>query len=156
MPLGSMIAVARSSDGVNIFFPPDEKNVIFNLDIGSWLEGFSSPYNLDELNPCECPICLEFFSQDDKVSVFTCGHTMHYECAKSWIRKCMSNREPAPCPICNTVVICPVFALDNVGGDMQGPRINMVQTRGCFWGSVCYLLDKLGLLRASSHNTLVT
>lgn len=141
MPLGSMIVLSRSSDGVNIFFPPDEKNVIPNLDIGSWLEGFSSTYTLDELNPCECPICLEFFSQDDKVS---------------WIRKCMPNRQPAPCPLCNTVVMCPVFALDNVGGDMQSPRINIVQIRGCFWGSVCHLLHKMGLLRASSHNTPVT
>ena len=42
----------------------------------------------------ECPICLEYFRENDKLARLSCDHVFHIDCIKQWI-----SRE-SNCPIC--------------------------------------------------------
>ena len=46
----------------------------------------------------ECPICLEYFNDKEKLAKLKCGHVFHIECIKKWI-----SRE-SNCPTCRIKV----------------------------------------------------
>ncbi|CAA0807456.1 RING/U-box superfamily protein [Striga hermonthica] len=45
-------------------------------------------------NIVECSICLESFSQGDKLARLPCGHRYHFRCLEPWVRTC------GDCPYC--------------------------------------------------------
>jgi len=108
------IVKSRSTNGTDIFFQPDESKVIIGLDVRTWLS--STAYENSEQytqvmarNEKTCSLCLESIVPEDKLSTFLCGHALHFECANSWISNCIQNYRPAPCPLCNYIIISPVL-----------------------------------------------
>ena len=53
----------------------------------------------NELNNCECTICLEDFKENEKLYKLTCNHYYHKGCIDSWL----SNNHT--CPLCRLNLI---------------------------------------------------
>jgi len=87
---------------------------ITNLDVTRWCWENASkhvcPPPLGDVSQEEsCPICLDPLVHDSKVLEILCGNTMHLECADKWFSTCIMSAKAAKCPLCNLVVLCPVF-----------------------------------------------
>jgi hypothetical protein len=137
MPTTLTMAMSRSSEGINTFFDYDEHVFIPGLDVSNWLDAFSFPYKPNGIDCCECPICLEILSHEDKVSVFACKHVMHHACSKTWISSCILSGQPATCPLCNFVILCPVFQMTQVEENIHESR-----TRSIFRHCVNFVCGK--------------
>ena len=46
----------------------------------------------------ECPICLEYFDDKDKLAKLKCDHVFHVDCIKKWIPR------ESSCPTCRIIV----------------------------------------------------
>lgn len=58
------------------------------------IKNFLKKYILSNKNKCECSICLNFDSINDKIVELPCKHNYHYNCISNWIN--ISNK----CPLC--------------------------------------------------------
>jgi Ring finger domain len=56
----------------------------------------------DDEEPPSCPICLDPFQLDSKVTMLPCGHPYHQACVLPWLTKRQS-----VCPICKFDLMCP-------------------------------------------------
>jgi len=108
------VVLSQSREGVDIFFSPIEDKIIVGVDVEAWLSttAFKNGDHCEEMVSVKesvCPVCLEKVACGQLTSMFKCGHALHFECASSWISTCIQKSRPAPCPLCNYVVISPVF-----------------------------------------------
>ena len=70
-------------------------------------------------NGIECPICMEELVEGDLVSRFVCSHSMHFECANQWLSSRIRQGQVGTCPMCNFVVLAPVFGSAAIQSDSQ-------------------------------------
>jgi len=103
------IGKSRLANGTDYYFQPDESKVIIGLDVRTWLSSTACENSAIARNENTCSLCLEDIVPEDKMSTFLCGHALHFECANSWISNCIQNNRPAPCPLCNAIIMSPVF-----------------------------------------------
>ena len=83
---------------------------ITDLDVTRWCCKNASKHAIGDVsNEESCPICLDPLVHDSKVLKLLCGHTMHLECADKWFVTCIMSAKAAKCPLCNLVVLRPVF-----------------------------------------------
>lgn len=147
--MSNTVILSRSRDGTNAFFKADESKVIVGIDVRGWLsmtcfEHGSNDQNTSNMKDTQCSVCLESISIGQNVCTFACGHTLHFECADVWITKCIQSYQPAPCPLCNGVILSPVFhcpppveevsEITVVGAEIQVSEIEQVvlEIRGGF------------------------
>jgi hypothetical protein len=162
------IVLSMSPDGTHSFFESDGTHIIHGIDVGAWLstkafrrgDNGERMVSVDEL---VCPVCLETVACGELMSVFQCGHALHFECAKSWLSSCIHQSRPGPCPLCNYIVIAPVFlccplaetvreiagvseeiVVDSAGGPLQVQA--PAKTRG-FRRLTSYLYHQWSLMR---------
>jgi len=135
-----MVALTQSPEGRWSYQKVNLQNLRVGSDVETWLpreiwnknkcstkftdiKAGGSNSTVSEMNN-ECPICLEKFSHGDHVSRFLCSHTLHFGCAKMWMTSRIGQGQTGTCPMCNFVVVTPVFQL------AQPRNISQVQTLG--------------------------
>jgi len=102
--------LVESDDGTIHYIESDPHYYIPNLDVTGWCcERVSKHVCCDISNEESCPICLDPIVHNSKVLKILCGHTMHLECADKWFSTCIMSAKAAKCPLCNLVVLCPIF-----------------------------------------------
>ena len=106
--------LSLSPDGTNAFFESDETRIIHGIDVRAWLsitafEQGDDGARMGSVDESVCPVCLEIVACGELTSVFQCGHALHFECANSWLGSCIHKSRPAPCPLCNYIVIAPAY-----------------------------------------------
>jgi len=100
----------ESEDGTMHYIESDPQYYIPNLDVTGWCyERVSQYICCDISNQESCPICLDPMVHKSQIMKIICGHTMHLECANQWFSTCIMSTKPAKCPLCNLVVLCPIF-----------------------------------------------
>jgi len=100
------------------------------------------------LHGVECPVCLGDISEGDLVSQFLCRHTLHFECANQWLTSRIRQGQAGTCPMCNFVVIAPVFVLTQ-NSIPQAAATETTQgenNRACLQGLSRQLLSCLSML----------
>jgi len=124
-----MVALVQRPDGRTSYDKINKQKVIAGTDIKSWLPRQtwmnaatraqcagvdcsqpSTPSAADAtMRGVECPICLDELVEGDLVSRFKCSHSMHFECAITWLSSRIQQGQVGTCPMCNSVVVAPVF-----------------------------------------------
>lgn len=125
-----MVALSQSPDGRTSYTNVTAQNVIPGTDVAAylpretWAECKSEPqHSMHDADPdvdclgasagavhgVTCPICLDSLEDGDIVSRFVCSHPMHFECANQWMTSRIRKGQAGTCPMCNFVVIAPVF-----------------------------------------------
>ena len=124
------VILSRSRDGTDSYSSADQRKIIVGMDVRGWLsmscfEYGSNSQNMGSTEDTQCAVCLDSILIGQSASTFDCGHTLHFECADLWMTRCIQNSRPAPCPLCNAVIIAPVFHVPRpvevaeVGGEIQ-------------------------------------
>jgi len=108
--LSTAIVISQSSDGMPICFSPDVSKIIIGTDVKTWLSStaFTNGDQNNQLmdqSDAVCPVCLENIAPREKLSMFACRHVLHFTCAHLWINNCIQKYRPAPCPLCNFIII---------------------------------------------------
>lgn len=100
------------------------------------------------LHGVECPVCLGDISEGDLVSQFLCRHTLHFECANQWLTSRIRQGQAGTCPMCNFVVIAPVFGLiqNSIPQAAARETTQGENNRSCLQGLSRQLLSCLSML----------
>mmetsp|Transcript_64471 Transcript_64471/g.104327 ORF Transcript_64471/g.104327 Transcript_64471/m.104327 type:complete len:181 (-) Transcript_64471:173-715(-) len=121
-----MAALTQSPEGRLSYQKVNKRNLRLSSDVEAWLP--CEIWNQDNCSTLtdlksggsrsilstthsECPICMEEFSEGDLISRFLCSHALHFECATTWITSRIRQGQTGTCPMCNFVVVTPVFEL---------------------------------------------
>jgi len=89
---------------------PYRNNCIVNIDVAQWCWEQKSNHVHDSVfGQYQCPVCLDAILHDSIVLKLGCDHVLHFECANRWFLTCVKSAKSAKCPLCNFIVLCPVF-----------------------------------------------
>jgi hypothetical protein len=130
----------ESYDGTIHYIEADPRQYILNFDINSWCHARAFKYTcFDALLEDPCPVCLDPVVCDDHILKLFCQHTMHLQCAEKWFTTCIMGSKSAKCPLCNLVVLSPVF--ENV--EQVNIRPDALNTTTLFSRFIRYVRTKL-------------
>jgi len=103
--------LVESDNGTMEYVEVDPHECIAKINVASWCcEEVSKHVCCPSVcNEEPCSICLDTMVHNCNVLKIQCGHAIHLECAQKWFSTCIMSGKPAKCPLCNLVVICPVF-----------------------------------------------
>jgi len=160
-----MVVLVQRPDGRTSYDKINKQNVIAGTDIESWLPrqtwmnaatraqcagvDCSQPSTTSAadatMRGVECPICLDELVEGDLVSWSMCSHSMHFECANQWLSSRIRQGQVGTCPICNFVVVAPVFvsAKSHTQQQQQVRRASFRVHRAFFPGLPRQLLSRL-------------
>jgi len=135
--------IIESYNGTIEYIKSCPNEYIPNVDVTGWCcKNMSKLVCCPSGAPCgdvsneeSCPICLDPLLHDSKVLKILCGHTIHLECADKWFSTCIMSGKAAKCPLCNLVVLCPVFETPS---DADFPD-TIVSNANSFSGHVKYI-----------------
>jgi len=103
----------ESNNGTLDYVQADTNKCILNLDVANWCWGKKSQHvNNSLFGQDQCPVCLDVILHDSTVLKLCCGHILHFECANTWFSTCIKSAKSAKCPLCNSIVLCPIFEMD--------------------------------------------
>jgi len=158
-----MVALVQRPDGRTSYDKINKQKVIAGTDIKSWLPRQTwtnaatraqcagvdcsqpSTTSAADATMCgvECPICLDELVEGDLVSRFKCSHSMHLECANTWLSTCIHQGQVGTCPMCNFVVVAPVFISAQSTTQQQQVRRASFVHHNFFQGLPRQLLSRL-------------
>jgi len=105
--------LVESNDGTVNYTQTESNNCIMNLDVAQWCWSKKSKHVHDSVfAQDQCPVCLDVILHDSAVLKLGCDHVLHFECANTWFSTCIKSAKSAKCPLCNFIVLCPVFQMD--------------------------------------------
>jgi len=104
------IVLTESNDGIVNYTQADASNCVMNLNVAQWCwEKKSKHVNNSLFGQDQCPVCLDVILHDSAVLKLRCNHILHFQCANTWFSTCIKSAKSAKCPLCNSIVLCPVF-----------------------------------------------
>jgi len=102
--------LTESYDGTMNYTQAEKQKCILNLDVANWFWKKKSKHvNDSSFGQDQCPVCLDEILHDSTVLKLGCDHILHLECANSWFSKCIKSAKSTKCPLCNFIVLSPVF-----------------------------------------------